>query len=74
MSSGIAFGKQKLVATFNFNKPSLILQFFQNWPYAWPQKQIQKSMYVVVEPLSSEQNIYKGLLFYQKNKENLIVK
>ena len=30
--------------------------------------------YVVVEPLSSEQKIYKELLFYQKNKENLIVK
>ena len=26
---------------------------------------------VVIDPLSSEQKNYKGLLFYQKNKENL---
>ena len=66
---GILKAKQKLDVTFNFDKQDVI--DFKNDNV---QGLRNKFIKVVVDPLFFGQKNYKGLLFYQLAKGNLIVK
>ena len=68
-SSGILKGKQKLGVTFNSDKQDVIDLKIEN-----VQGLRSKFIKVVIDSLFFGQKIYKGLLFYQCTKGNLILK